>query len=258
MAALQPPVPKPTPAFDPSTTGMDGGFGWRLSQGAKALQASAAQRGTLLTGATQKALVDYGQHVAAGEYGDAYNRALDTYKTNRDTNTLNYGQARTSYQDSLPMMSPVSYLPPSYGTGPDAGGQQAAFDRQHAEQQSSQVEQATAQADRNRARVEQDRDLAQRALSTAMATPRSWAEPQTPRPFVLSQPSVDPYASERAQQGDQNARLHQQYAAIVAEQERRQRERDAQIREQTAREQAAIPPQLKPIPYLPYVGVGRG
>lgn len=54
----------------------DPGYQFRLDEGAKALQRSAAARGTLLTGGTQKALARYGQDYAAGEFGSIFNRNL--------------------------------------------------------------------------------------------------------------------------------------------------------------------------------------
>lgn len=60
----------------------DPGYQFRLEQGQKALQNSAAARGGLLSGGTAKALADYNQNAASGEYGNVYNRALNTYGTN--------------------------------------------------------------------------------------------------------------------------------------------------------------------------------
>ena len=52
----------------------DPGYQWRLDQGQKALERSAAARGGLLSGAAVKAAADYGQNQASAEYGNAYNR----------------------------------------------------------------------------------------------------------------------------------------------------------------------------------------
>jgi hypothetical protein len=70
----------------------DPGFKARLKAGNDAIQASAAARGTLLTGNTAKALTDYGQDYASNEFEKVYGRALDTYKTN-------YNKAFGEYQD---------------------------------------------------------------------------------------------------------------------------------------------------------------
>lgn len=53
---------------------MDPGYGFRMSEGMKALERSAAARGGLMSGATGKALQRYGQDLASQEYGAAYNR----------------------------------------------------------------------------------------------------------------------------------------------------------------------------------------
>ena len=53
---------------------MDPGYGFRLSEGMKALERGAAARGGLMSGATGKALQRYGQDMASQEFGNAYNR----------------------------------------------------------------------------------------------------------------------------------------------------------------------------------------
>lgn len=69
------------PAFSFSTTGpnADPSYSFRLSEGTKALQNSAAARGGLVSGNTMKALQDYGQQAASQEYQNAFNR----YQTER-------------------------------------------------------------------------------------------------------------------------------------------------------------------------------
>jgi hypothetical protein len=57
----------------------DPGYGFRLSEGMKALERSAAARGGLLSGATLKGITRFGQDTASGEYMNAFNR----YQTNR-------------------------------------------------------------------------------------------------------------------------------------------------------------------------------
>jgi hypothetical protein len=52
----------------------DPGYAFRLSEGMKALERSAAARGGLLSGATMKGLQRYGQDLASQEYGNAFNR----------------------------------------------------------------------------------------------------------------------------------------------------------------------------------------
>jgi len=52
----------------------DPGYGFRLSEGQKALERSAAARGGLLSGGTGKALTRYGQEMGSQEYQNAFNR----------------------------------------------------------------------------------------------------------------------------------------------------------------------------------------
>ena len=62
----------------------DPGYGFRISEGMKALERSAAARGGLLSGATLKGIQRFGQDTASAEYLNSYNR----YQTNR-ANQLN-------------------------------------------------------------------------------------------------------------------------------------------------------------------------
>ena len=59
----------------------DPAFQRRLEEGQKAIERSAAARGGLLSGATQKALNEFAQSVASDEYAQAYNRYV-TEQTN--------------------------------------------------------------------------------------------------------------------------------------------------------------------------------
>lgn len=52
----------------------DPGYAFRLAEGQKALERSAAARGGLLSGAAGKALVNYGQQAGSQEYQNAFNR----------------------------------------------------------------------------------------------------------------------------------------------------------------------------------------
>jgi hypothetical protein len=78
----------------------DPGYGFRLSEGQKALERSAAARGGLISGGAMKAATRYGQDMGSQEYQNAYNR----YQTNR-ANQLNplgsltqSGQAAANFQ----------------------------------------------------------------------------------------------------------------------------------------------------------------
>jgi hypothetical protein len=70
----------------------DPGYAFRMSEGQKALEASAAARGGLFSGATGKALTDYSQNLASQEYDKAWNRALGM-------NQLDYTRALQQDQD---------------------------------------------------------------------------------------------------------------------------------------------------------------
>jgi hypothetical protein len=60
----------------------DPGYAFRLSEGAKAVNNSAAARGGLLSGAAAKALTQYNQNFASNEYQNAFNR-FNTNQTNQ-------------------------------------------------------------------------------------------------------------------------------------------------------------------------------
>lgn len=57
----------------------DPGYGFRMSEGMKALERSAAARGGLLSGATMKGIQRFGQDLGSQEYQNAFNR----YQTER-------------------------------------------------------------------------------------------------------------------------------------------------------------------------------
>ena len=62
----------------------DPGYGFRLSEGIKTLENSAASRGNLLSGATLKGIQKYGQGLASQEYQNAYNRYTGDQATQRN------------------------------------------------------------------------------------------------------------------------------------------------------------------------------
>ena len=61
------------------TLGQDPGYAFRLAEGQKALERSAAARGGLISGSALKAAQRYGQEMGSQEYQNAYQRALDVY-----------------------------------------------------------------------------------------------------------------------------------------------------------------------------------
>ena len=63
--------------YDPFTMDKfqaDPGYGFRLKEGMKALERSAAARGGLLSGATLRGVQEYGQDLASQEFTNAFNR----------------------------------------------------------------------------------------------------------------------------------------------------------------------------------------
>ena len=69
----------------------DPGYAFRLSEGQKALDRSAAARGGLISGGALKAAQRFGQDLGSQEYQNAYNRALTNYNANvaRDATIYN-------------------------------------------------------------------------------------------------------------------------------------------------------------------------
>ena len=72
----------------------DPSYQFRVNQGNNAIQGGAAAQGGLLSGATLKALQNYGQESASQEYQNAYNRfnADQTNQYNRLSNLVGIGQ----------------------------------------------------------------------------------------------------------------------------------------------------------------------
>ena len=70
--------------FTPAQFKADPGYAFRVSEGMKALDRTAAARGGLISGAALRGATRYGQEMGSQEYQNAFNR----YQTER-TNTLN-------------------------------------------------------------------------------------------------------------------------------------------------------------------------
>ena len=83
----------------------DPGYQFRLSEGRRALEQSAAGRGTLRTGGTLKDILNYGQSAASQEYGnvfDRYARGYDTrFGTAKDKYNFKYQGAKDTYAPKL-------------------------------------------------------------------------------------------------------------------------------------------------------------
>lgn len=76
----------------------DPGYQFRMDEGMRGLEGSAAARGGLLSGAAMKAIQKYGQGVASQEYGNAYNRFTSdqTNQYNRLAGLVNTGMGATN------------------------------------------------------------------------------------------------------------------------------------------------------------------
>jgi hypothetical protein len=80
--------------FGASDFQADPGYAFRLSEGMKALDRTAASRGGLLSGATLKGAQRYGSDLASQEYQNAFNR----YQSNRAAQAQEYGNAFNRFQ----------------------------------------------------------------------------------------------------------------------------------------------------------------
>jgi hypothetical protein len=70
----------------------DPGYGFRLSEGLKALERSAAARGGLMSGGAGKALQRYGQDLASQEYGNAFQRFQQDRAARAGLGQMEYGR----------------------------------------------------------------------------------------------------------------------------------------------------------------------
>jgi len=76
----------------------DPGYGFRMSEGMKALDRTAAARGGLLSGATLKGAQRFNQDMASNEYNNAYNRYVGNQATQRNALAGLTGFAPTAAQ----------------------------------------------------------------------------------------------------------------------------------------------------------------
>jgi hypothetical protein len=97
----------------------DPGYAFRLSQGTKALERSAAARGGLISGNTGGALQQYGQQLGSQEYQNAFNR----YQTERQAKLGPLQSLAGVGQTSVNQLGQAGQ---SYATGMGEAGGQAA------------------------------------------------------------------------------------------------------------------------------------
>ena len=74
----------------------DPGYGFRMSEGMKALNATAAARGGTMSGNALRGAVDYGQQAGSQEYTNAYNRYIGEQATRRNALANMVGQGQTT------------------------------------------------------------------------------------------------------------------------------------------------------------------
>jgi len=112
--------------FGASDFQADPGYAFRLSEGMKALDRTAASRGGLLSGATLKGAQRYGSDLASQEYQNAFNR----YQANRATQEQNYGNAFNRFQtERINTLAPLQSLA---GVGQSASQQAAQASQNYA------------------------------------------------------------------------------------------------------------------------------
>ena len=75
----------------------DPGYAFRLSEGQRALERTAAARGGLISGGALKAASRYGQDMGSQEYQNAYARALTGYGTQVDRSNTAFSRGLTGY-----------------------------------------------------------------------------------------------------------------------------------------------------------------
>ena len=75
----------------------DPGYAFRLSEGQRALERTAAARGGLISGTALKAASRYSGDLASQEYQNAYTRALTGYNTKVDQSNTAFSRGLTGY-----------------------------------------------------------------------------------------------------------------------------------------------------------------
>lgn len=89
----------------PEDVANDPSYQFRLAEGNKAIEGSAAAKGLLRTGGTLKDIAGYGQDLASQEYGNMFNRALQgwgaNYQGEKDAFAPQYGAWETMYGGDL-------------------------------------------------------------------------------------------------------------------------------------------------------------
>lgn len=103
LAGLMAPGKQLTRNFSMADFRADPGYQFRLSEGMRGVENSAAARGGLLSGNTLKALANYNQQAASNEYMNSYNRFNNDNSTlfNRLAALANTGQTTANSLSAL-------------------------------------------------------------------------------------------------------------------------------------------------------------
>jgi hypothetical protein len=96
--------------------GQDPGYAFRLSEGQKALDRSAAARGGLISGGAMKAAQRFGQDMGSQEYQNAYNRALTGYNANVSREATGYNRLASMAGVGQTSANTLTGAAGSYGT----------------------------------------------------------------------------------------------------------------------------------------------
>lgn len=86
-------------SFDPKSVYDDPGYKFRLNESIAGVNNKFAARGLLQSGFAAKGVIDRASDVASQEYGNAFNRALQSYGANAQTQAQNRSFARNVFQD---------------------------------------------------------------------------------------------------------------------------------------------------------------
>lgn len=128
--AFNPPAyTKPPPFVKPTLADAmaEPGYQFRLGEGERALEHSAAAKGVLNTGGTLKDVLQYGQDFASNEYGNVYNRAAADYMTNYGTQYID--PYNLEYKAAADQYAPLQQ---EYQNQYNTVGQQNTFDYNNA------------------------------------------------------------------------------------------------------------------------------
>ena len=96
--------------------GQDPGYAFRLSEGQKALDRSAAARGGMISGGALKAAQRFGQDMGSQEYQNAYNRALTGYNANVAREATGYNRLAAMSGVGQTSANTLTGAAGSYGT----------------------------------------------------------------------------------------------------------------------------------------------